>query len=123
MKSSDVFPSTYLKAADIAGHEPVVTISKVEMTDLGDDRKPVAYFAGKDKGLVLNKTNFAAIEEITGEADTDDWTGHKIKLFVAKVEYQGKRVPAIRVDAPDVAPKPKPTPEPVDAPDDDEIPF
>jgi hypothetical protein len=128
MKSTDIFPSKYLRAADLNGAEPIVTIDRVEMETLGDDRKPVVYFKGKDKGLVLNKTNFNAIEEISGRDDTDEWKGVKVKLFTAKVEFQGKRVPAIRVDEPgsnaaSVKRAPAAPVEPVDAPDDDEIPF
>lgn len=122
MKSTDIFPSKYLRAADLNGHEPVVTIDRVAMETLGDDRKPVVYFKGKDKGVVLNKTNFNAIEDISGEEDTDNWGGTKVKLVVVKVEFQGKRVPAIRIEEAGAPPKPR-TPEPVDTPADDEIPF
>ena len=122
MKANDVFPSNFLKAADIQGHEPIVTIDRVEMQEVGDGNKPVVYFKGKERGIVLNKTNFAAIEDITGEPDTDQWAGHKVKLYVAKVEYQGKRVPAIRID--NAGPtRTAPAPVPVDAPTDEEIPF
>ena len=61
MKANDVFPGKYLKASDLNGHEPVVTIDRVEMEDVGDGRKPVVYFKGKEKGLVMNKTNFSTI--------------------------------------------------------------
>ena len=101
MKSTDIFPSKYLRAADLDGREPVVTIDRATLETLGDERKVVVYFKGKDKGLVLNKTNFNAIEEISGEDDTDNWAGTKVKLFTAKVEFQGKRVPAVRIDSPD----------------------
>ena len=100
MKSTDAFPGRFLRAVDIEGHTPVVTIARVELQTLGNDRKLVVYFQGKDKGIVLNRTNFNAIEEITGQSDTDDWAGHKIKLTTQRVEYQGKRVPAIRVEQP-----------------------
>ncbi len=122
MKSTDIFPSKYLRAADLNGHEPIVTIDRVVMETLGDDRKPCVYFKGKDKGVVLNKTNFNAIEDISGEDDTDNWVGVKVKLVTVKVEFQGKRVPAIRIEEAGVPSKPR-TPEPVDAPSDDEIPF
>lgn len=122
MKSTDIFPSKYLRAADLNGQEPIVTIDRVDMETLGDERKPVVYFRNKDKGLVLNKTNFNAIEEISGKDDTDLWSGTKVKLFTAKVEFQGKRVPAIRIDAPSAAPV-KRTETVVDDIDDDSIPF
>jgi len=120
MKANDVFPSKYLKAADLGSSEPVVTIREVTMESLGEDTKPVVYFEGKEKGVVLNKTNWNAIADITGEEDCDDWAGHKIRLFVAKVEYQGKRVPSIRIDEP----KPRRVePEPHETDDDVEVGF
>lgn len=120
MKRSDLFPSKYLSAADLDGREPVVTIEKVVMETLGDERKPVAYFKGKEKGLVLNKTNFSTIEDISGEEDTDNWAGTSVKLITVKVEFQGKRVPAIRIEEPTREKRREPVEAP---PDDSEIPF
>lgn len=126
MKSTDVFPSKSLRADDLNGIEPVVTIESVSTQSFDDgSRKPIIHFKGKEKTLVCNKTNWNAIVEITGEEDSDNWAGHRIKLIVAKVDYQGKRVPAIRVEP---APaggttKPKPQPERVEPPNDDDIPF
>lgn len=125
MKVATAFPSNYLRAADLDGRTPNVTISHVKNENIGDDLKLVVYFEGKDKGLVLNKTNATTIVELTGQDDTDNWKGFRVKLFVAKVEYQGKRVPAIRIEEPaaaGAAARPKPT-EPVEAPDDSDIPF
>lgn len=120
MKSSDIFPSKYLRAAELNGHEPIVTIDRVTTETLGDDSKPVLYFAGKDKGLVMNKTNWAAVVDITGEEDSDDWKGHKVKLYTAKVDFQGKRVSAIRIDEPKAT---RPVAPPVEHIDDDSVPF
>ena len=121
MKGSDVFPSKYLRAADLDGREPVVTIDRVVVETLGDESKPVVYFTGKDKGLVMNKTNWSSIEDISGEEDSDRWKGTKLKLITVKVEFQGKRVPAIRIEEA-TAPR-RPEPVVADAPDDSEIPF
>ena len=93
MKVNAAFPSNYLRAADLDGKTPNVTISHVKSENIGDDLKLVVYFEGKDKGLVLNKTNATTIVELTGQDDTDNWKGYRVKLFTAKVEYQGKRVP------------------------------
>jgi hypothetical protein len=123
MKSTDVFPGTSLKAEDLGGAEPIVTIAKVTIQAFDDGtRKPLVWFVGKSKNLVCNKTNFQAIVDITGLEDTDDWTGHRIKLVVAMVDFQGKRVPAIRVAAPGRKAAPVVAPVVV-APDDSDIPF
>ena len=136
MRMSDAFPSNYLKAADLNGKGVRVTIESVSMEKLGDDTKAVLHFVGKDKGLVLNKTNANRIVEAMGSDETDDWEGWSITLYACKVDYAGKRVDAIRVDdRPGSSRKPqtgRTAPPPVvedagydDAPEvtEDDIPF
>ena len=98
---NDAFPSKYLKAADLKGKPVALTIKETKSENVGDDLKLVVYFKGTDKGLVLNKTNAKSFALVTGSADTDDWSGKKITLYPTKVEFQGSRVPAIRVEEPD----------------------
>lgn len=99
MNINEAFPSKYLKASDLQGGTPTVTIDRIEMEMMGDDRKMVVYFHGKQKGLVTNKTNANNIASLYGD-DTDDWTGQKIMLVEAMVDFQGKSVPAIRIRGP-----------------------
>jgi len=105
MKMNDIFPSKYLKADDLGGREVTVKISDCKMEEIGQgsnkDYKPIVYFDGKEKGVVLNKTNFSAIADAYGD-DTDDWTGHPVILFSVQIENpQTKKVgPAIRIRAP-----------------------
>ncbi len=101
MKASDIFPGKYLKAADLGTSEPTVTVERVAMETLGDESKAIVYFKGKTRGIVLNKTNWNTLVELSGEDDCDDWKGTRVKLYVTKVEYAGKRVPAIRMTEPD----------------------
>lgn len=125
MNVNDLFPGSYLKADELGSARPTVTIERVVTEDIGGDQKPVVFFKGKTKGLVLNKTNALHIAEIAGSTDTDDWGGTVITLYATKTEFQGKRVPCIRiaeVDRP--APKRAPVVEPSDADDDGiEVPF
>jgi hypothetical protein len=101
--SEEFFPSNYIKASDLNGKEITLTMANVEREKLGDDNKPVLYFKGAKKGLVLNKTNTNAIGDAYGD-DSDDWFGQPIILFSAMVEYAGKLGPAIRVKVPPRAP-------------------
>jgi len=105
MRSTDAFPSKFLKAADVKAKAIVAAISYVEMELVGkgqDQRqKPVLYLEGQ-KPIVLNRTNFEAIEDAFG--DTDAWAGRKVKLFCAPTRFQGKAVDGIRVEP--VVPKP-----------------
>lgn len=103
MRISAAFPSDYLKAADLQNRQVKVKIDRVEIKEIGGEPKPILYFIGKDKGMVLNKTNAANIATAYGD-DTDDWQDAEIVLFEAMVDFQGKTVPAIRVRIPPRAP-------------------
>lgn len=100
MKMSDAFPSKYLKATDLNGNRVRVTIDRVVFEDIGQgedkDRKPVLYFKGKEKGVVMNKTNATNIALMYGD-EMDDWTGVDVELFSAMVDFQGRSVEAIRI--------------------------
>lgn len=98
MNINSAFPSNFLKASDLQGRHVGVTIREVGMEDIGGEDKPVVYFENKDKGLVLNKTNANMICEIAGSSETDDWIGKRISLYPTRVDFQGRRVDAIRVD-------------------------
>lgn len=123
----DAFPSKYLKASDLQGQEPVVTMDHVAFEPVGRDKemKAVLYFRGKEKGLVLNKTNANKITQLTSSGVTEDWEGMKIRLYATETTFAGETVDCIRVKAAVVQkPAPKPPPPDVDAiPDDDSIPF
>jgi hypothetical protein len=131
---NEAFPSTYLKAADLKGRMVVVTIDRVEFEPVGQQRemKPVIYFVGKEKGVVLNKTNARKITEIAGSALTEEWSGVAVTLYPTETEFQGETVECLRIKA--VAKQPakmqrmtKPDPPaitdntPIE--DDSEIPF
>lgn len=99
MKISEEFPSKYLKAGDLGGKEAKVIMQNVEKEKLGDDMKLVLYFKGKEKGVVLNKTNSNTICDSYGD-DTDDWFDQPLILFSVMVDFQGRLGPAIRCRVP-----------------------
>jgi hypothetical protein len=100
MRKSEVFPSRFLKAADLKNGRLTVEISEVVKESIvdGEDDQPVVYFEGQPKGLVLNVTNWNMLEELSGSDESDDWVGLRIVLYVTKVDFQGRRVPAIRIE-------------------------
>jgi len=121
MKISNAFPSKYLKAADLQDRQHKLVMHRVEMENIGDDdKKPVLYFVGKQKGLVLNKTNSKTIATAYGD-DTDTWENKELVIFPAMVDFRGDQVEAIRVKTP----KPAPTAAHENPAQgmDDEIPF
>jgi hypothetical protein len=93
---NDVFPSKYLKAADLNGKTVTLTIKDVSVETIGDDDKLVVYFKGKDKGLVMNKTNSNNIAMVFGP-DTDGWLEQEISVYPTMVDFQGRSMEAIRV--------------------------
>lgn len=96
MNINEAFPSNYLKATDLQGREATVRIDRLEFEKVGDDTKPVLYFQGKDRGIVLNKTNATNISAAYSQ-ETGNWIGKSVTLFTAWVDFQGKSVEAIRV--------------------------
>lgn len=96
MHINDAFPSTYLKCTDLKGKEVNLIIDGLKMEDVGDDHKPVLSFKGTDKRLVLNKTNAMRIADTYGPVLTK-WVGLPITVYPDRVDFQGKRVDAIRI--------------------------
>lgn len=98
MKVNEVYASKsdWLKVDDLKGNETNCTISGVTLETVGEQDKLVVAFEGKEKKLVLNKTNAGAIAHSFGD-DTNDWTGKEITLYPATTDFQGKTVPCIRV--------------------------
>src|SRR5690348_13375927 len=90
---NNAFESKHLKASDFPpGLKITVTIERVEVETIGQGKdqtnKPVVYFSGKKKGLVLNVTNANMITEIAGgNTETEEWTGLRIALYSTKVDY------------------------------------
>jgi hypothetical protein len=97
MKATEAFPSKYISASDLQGNDVVVKITHITTEEIGGKQKFICYFAGKKKGLVLNKTNWNTIVRITGMDDSDDWTGAEVCLFETMVDFQGDSVPAVRI--------------------------
>lgn len=99
---NEMFPSKFLKAADI-DQDYEVTIAEISKDTLGQgaeaEEKYILFFEEYDKGLVLNKTNTGLIAAQHGD-DTDKWKGKKVVLTVEDVTFQGKITPAIRIRRP-----------------------
>lgn len=135
MRVSEAFPSNYLRAVDLQDRTVRVTIDKITMEDIGGESKLILYFEGKEKGIVLNKTNANAISFAYGD-DTDNWQGGELDIYPTMVDFQGKQVAAIRVKVPPRRPQQaprsaqRPMPPPAEPPGggptndlNDDIPF
>ena len=111
----------HLKAKDLQGHAVKVTIGGVETVDFKDGKgqKLVLKFQGKEKGLVLNKTNAKIVAKHYGQ-DFDKWGGNEIEIFPTETEFNGELVACIRVR---VQPKVAPPVANANGDFDDPIPF
>ena len=97
MNINEVFPSDYLKASDLQGRRLKLIISHVEMKTLGTDSKPVLFFEGKDKGLVLNKTKAQTLAS-SFSPETNGWAGREVCIYPTKVAFQGQMVDSIGLE-------------------------
>jgi hypothetical protein len=108
MLASDAFPSRFLQTAAVKSKPIVAVISHVEMETVGQGadqkRKPILYLDGQ-KPMVLNRTNFEALADAFG--DSDEWSGQKIKVYVARTQFQGKAIDGLRVEPIVTRPAPK----------------
>ncbi len=92
MKVSQLYPSKYLRSDDLQGRRVTATVRQVVVEDVagdGSQQKPVVYFQGRDKGLVLNRTNAAVLAQALGE-ETDLWPTAVIEISAVPVPYQGR---------------------------------
>tara|TARA_Y100000310_G_scaffold324033_1_gene385368 strand:- start:3153 stop:3545 length:393 start_codon:yes stop_codon:yes gene_type:complete len=96
MDMNNCFPSKWLKASDLQGQAMTYAMQHVQMEEVGSGQKPVLYFQGQQKGLVLNKVNTNSISSIYGP-ESNNWQGQQITLFPSVTDYQGASVDCIRV--------------------------
>lgn len=116
---------SYLKTEDLQGRAvksviEEVTIDSVKDNDTGGmEKKLVMHFVGKEKALILNRTNCESLEAICASDDYGRWAGHTIVLYPTTTKFGAKTVPCLRIRAVAVA-APPPPPPPMREPGEDE---
>lgn len=107
---------SYLKTDDLQGRPVKVVIESVGMEEVkgedGKENKLIVRFHGKDKGLILNRTNCELLEQITGSDDYDGWVGATVVLYPTTTRFGSKTVPCLRIKQMPVA-APVPAARPV----------
>jgi hypothetical protein len=81
---SEIYVSNWLKAEDLVGKTVKVVIAKaggdlLPQSDGTKQQRIIVDFVGKQKRLILNKTQAAALANIGGD-DTDHWAGMEVYL-------------------------------------------
>ena len=99
----------YLKKEDIPSplDTSILWIKEEEVTTpgKGTETRLVLYFDGLKKGLVLNRTNFEKLVELTGTDDCEKWVDTPVQLYVdPDVKYGGKKTGGIRIRKPPSGP-------------------
>ena len=99
MIENDIFQSEYFKVNAFNDDDRTYTILKVEFQKFSDDprKKLDVIFDAEEKKFVCNRTIFRAIKKITGEENTDNWSGEKITLGTEDILIRGDYVPGLRV--------------------------
>lgn len=110
MNVSEVWPSRYVKAADLNGKTVTLTIKELRLEELGHgnerEQKAVLYFERATKCMVVNKTNGMIIAKLHGN-ETDLWAGKRIAIYGTRVRAFGSVHEVIRVRE-EIPPAPKP---------------
>src|SRR5262245_9161255 len=102
----EVFPSRFLKHSDLNGKPLTLTIKSAPTEPLkgvnGEEQdKTVLHFKETKKTLPLNVTNWDAVADVTAEADTNDWAGHRIQAYPSTTPMRGEIVDCVRIRSPE----------------------
>ena len=97
---SELYPSKWVKAEDLAGRTATVKITAVTVEtfrqpDGSSKVSAVLSFEGKAKRMILNKTQCQALTDLTGSERFTDWVGRVTTLAPATAQ-NGKPTIAIR---------------------------
>jgi hypothetical protein len=101
VKISEAYPSRFYKYAELGGKPVTKVISHAEEHEVGQARelRPVLYFEGEKKGMVLNRRNASYLAGRYGD-DSKGWAGKPIELYPTVVEFGNKPVETIRLRLP-----------------------
>lgn len=120
---SELYPSRWLRAADLNGRTVTVTVQRITLEELHNPRTnqreliAVAHF-GRSKDLALNKTQCLAIADITGSEAFSDWHGRAITLRPGTARNGKPTIDILPPPAPEPAPAANPAPDAAQQPDD-----
>ena len=84
MKISELYPSKYIKAANLATGPKTFTVKSAAMEQVGpqQEQKVVLRFNETPSAFIVNKTNSQILAQKLGD-DFDTWPGHTITLRAA----------------------------------------
>jgi hypothetical protein len=92
-------PTTHLCGVDLNGVDHIVTIDRVELEMVGDDKKdkPILYFSEGGKGMICGSKNSQTIAKLMGSPVLKDWIGKQIQIFGTDEKNFGQVKDVVRV--------------------------
>lgn len=99
MKASEFDVGNYLNAQNAQDLNLIgkdLRIHTVKPETIRGVVKMLMTFTTAEKGLVVNKTNRAALVAAYGN-ETDEWNDRVVRLHIGQVLFQGRMVPSIVV--------------------------
>lgn len=101
-----LYPGRFLKSGELLGKKVTVKIADVAIDELEGEKgkkiQGIIFLEGKDKQIVLNKTNGLCLRGMFGRK-LSDWIGKRITIFQDKTKLAGEVVDCIRIwGSPDI---------------------
>lgn len=102
MDMTTVFPSRFFSPNDFDSVGKVFTIGNVIMEQVMAEFKPVMYFKGQDKGMVINPTNGKILIGLPGFGkESNNWVGKEVVLFSYHAMFNNQPQLRLGVRVPD----------------------
>lgn len=101
-----LYPGRFLKSGELLGRKVTVTIADVEIDELEGEKgkriQGIIFLKGKNKQIVLNKTNGLCLKAMFGRK-LSEWIGKRIVIFQDKTRMGADTVDCIRIwGSPDI---------------------
>jgi hypothetical protein len=98
MLVSQLYPRRFATGEDLAGKTPTLPVRTVTMEKVGPVRKPVIWFHGAQKGIVLTASLARDIRDILGD-DTDGWINQPVTLHTKRIVIDSRVCWSIRASS------------------------
>lgn len=98
-----LFTGKYLASPDLGKNEPTVKVERIVSELVKDEEKKteryrwIVFFVGKEKGMLLNRSNAILLAALCKSDKTEDWIGHSFTIGVRPVKMGGETVDGLRV--------------------------
>jgi hypothetical protein len=101
-----LYPGRFLKSGDLLGKKVTVTIDNVAIDELEGEKgkriQGIIYLRGKDKQIVLNKTNGLCLKAMFGRK-LSEWLNKRITIYQSQTRFGSDTVDCIRIwGSPDI---------------------